>query len=101
VNRAIGVARIKPVRLDGDELVARSTAWKYIQAARAAAHNGAFPPQARQDVEVLGGVLADLLSLHEPQGHSPLCPGCSQPDHPRLWPCPTWRRIVTRFLKAW
>lgn len=104
MNRAVGVARVRPVRLDSDELVARSTAWRYINAARAAAYRGApydFSSQARQDVEVLASALADVLALHEPRGHSPLCPACSEPDHPRLWPCTTWRRIVTRFLEGW
>lgn len=101
--RAVGIAPVKPVRLSTDELIDRSTAWRYIDAARAAARGDVkyHLDQARQDVEVLGSVLADILTLHEPRGPSPLCPGCSTPGHPHLWPCLTWKRIVGRFGEGW
>lgn len=100
-QRVVGIAPVKPVPLDSDELTGRLAAWRYIQGARAAARDGrpyGFSRQAQKDIEVLASVLADLLALHEPEGHAPLCPACSTPGDPHLWPCLTWRRIVGGFV---
>lgn len=98
---AVGIARVAYPRPDSDHLTARMTALRYIDGARLAARttepHRLSLTQARRDIETLGGTLADLLFMHEPRDGSPLCPGCSEPGCPRLWPCRTWRRIMARF----
>lgn len=99
-GRAVGVAPVRRAPLAAAELAAALATWRYIDAARLDARSGdayGYSAQARHDVEVLGAALADALFLHEPRDGSPLCPACSAPGCPRVWPCRTWRRIMVHF----
>jgi hypothetical protein len=81
-------------------LATRLGTWQRIDQARLSARTAddlSFTYQAREDIELLGRTLAEVLFLHEPRDGSRVCPGCSTARNRRAWPCPTWE-LASREL---